>query len=209
MAFVSFLPDPLRRWIGLALFMIGPLAIVFPARSSPALGWTQLSLRDLDGAPLTLTARWYVTVFLSQDCPLSNASIPVLNRLAREFSPKGVAFIAAYVDPDADLLALKAHAAAYSLALPAADDRAQRLAHACGITYTPEVVIYSAAGLKLYQGRIDDRVSPSGAARPKATQEDVRLILSALTAEKAVPFSRAEGFGCALPEIERKHSGNR
>ena len=64
-------------------------------------------MRDLDGRPLNPEARWFVVVFLSRECPVSNVSVPVLNKLAAEFTPGGAAFVGAYVDPDADLAVLR------------------------------------------------------------------------------------------------------
>ena len=60
--------------------------------------WRKLHVRGVDGAPLNPAALWYVVVFLGQECPVSNTSIPVLNKLAAEFTPRGFAFVGAYVD---------------------------------------------------------------------------------------------------------------
>lgn len=165
--------------------------------------WGPLQVRDLRGSPLTPAARWIVVVFLGQECPVSNASIPVLNRLAAEFAPRGFAFIGAYVDPTADLAALRAHAADYSIGFATADDREHRLARAAGATYTPEVAVFSAAGARLYRGRIDDRVGESGAARPAAAHQDLRDVLSALSSGSPGPFPGRTGYGCAIPEAVR------
>jgi len=131
---------------------------------------------------------------------VSNASIPVLNHLAAEFGPQGFTFVGAYVDPTADLAALRSHAADYSLALIAADDRAHRLARLAGATYTPEAVVFTAAGARVYDGRIDDRVGSLGASRPAATHQDLRDVLLALAAGRPGPFKGVTGYGCAIPE---------
>jgi hypothetical protein len=167
---------------------------------APSSWWHGLGLRDLNGAPLDPPARWFVVVFLGQECPVSNLSIPVLNRLADEFSPRGFAFVGAYVDPNAGLGELRSHAAEYAVRFPAADDREHRLVRVAGATYTPEVAVFSAAGVKLYDGRIDDRVGSLGAARPAATRQELREVLIALAAGSAGPFPGKPGYGCAIPE---------
>jgi hypothetical protein len=126
-----------------------------------------------------------VIVFLSPECPVANADVPVLNALAAEFAPRGFSFVGAYADPALSLADLRRHAAGYRLAFPAVDDRARRLVRAAGATFTPEVCVFSRAGALLYRGRIDDRVEDYGAARPSATHEDLREVLAALAAGPA------------------------
>lgn len=161
--------------------------------------WHGLGVRDLQGRPLDPPARWFVVVFIGPECPVSNASIPVLNRLNTEFAPHGVALVGAYVDPTSDLAALRTHAVDYAITFYTADDRAHRLARAAGATYTPEVVVFSADGEKLYQGRIDDRVGALGATRPAAVHHELRDVLAALLAGQSGPFSGHAGYGCAIP----------
>ena len=43
--------------------------------------WRDLDVRGLDGRPLDPAARWFVVIFLSRECPVSNVSVPVLNKL--------------------------------------------------------------------------------------------------------------------------------
>jgi hypothetical protein len=127
----------------------------------------------------------------------------VLNALSTEFSLRGFAFVGAYVDPTADLEALRAHARDYAIGFPTADDRGHRLARAAGASYTPEVAVFSADGARLYLGRIDDRVGESGAARPAATHQELRDVLVALAAGATGPFRGVAGYGCAIPEEVR------
>ncbi len=174
------------------------------AADGAASWWRQLHVCDLRGAPLNPAARWFVVVFLGQECPVSNVSIPVLNRLAAEFAPRGFAFVGAYVDPTADLGTLRAHATDYAVGFPTADDRGHRLVQAAGATYTPEVAVFSAGGAKLYDGRIDDRVGESGAARPAAAHQELRDVLVALASGSPGPFRGIAGYGCAIPEAVSK-----
>jgi len=154
----------------------------------------------LRGAPLDPVARWYVVVFMGQECPVSNESIPVLNGLSAEFSPRGFVFVGAYVDPTADLETLRAHVADYAVAFPTADDRGHRLVKIAGAVYTPQVAVFSDKGVLLYKGRIDDRVGSSGASRPAAVHQDLRDALIAVAAGSTVSIKGSRGFGCAIPE---------
>src|SRR5688572_11968641 len=77
----------------------GDLGAGLSARSLPAFDWWRdLDLRDLDGNPVRLTARWVVLAFLDPECPVANAYLPVLDSLARAFGEKGVQVIGVYTD---------------------------------------------------------------------------------------------------------------
>ena len=195
------MPRFLRRSL---LFAAGLLAGLNGSRARRKRWWSRLAVNDLAGAPLSVPGRWIVLVFISPECPLSNANVPVLNALAAEFVRSGVSFVGVYSDPTLELPALRQHTSEYRLGFATADDREQRVLRATGATYTPEVFVFSAAGVLLYRGRIDDRVADFGPARPVATHEDLRDVLAALVAGKPVPFASRPGFGCAIPEPVKK-----
>jgi hypothetical protein len=185
----------LRRCLLLAVCLLG-----IRAAATETDWWENLALHNLAGARLMPQGRWIVIVFLSPECPVANASIPTLNALAAAYAPRGFDFIGAYADPTLDLAALRRHGTDYRLRFATVDDREQRLVHAAGAKFTPEVFVYSRAGALLYRGRIDDRVEELGAARPKAAHEDLRDVLAALAAGETGPFANHPGFGCAIPE---------
>ncbi|MDI1320544.1 MAG: redoxin domain-containing protein [bacterium] len=162
--------------------------------------WTNQDVRGLEGAPVAVTGRWIVLVFLSPECPLANASVPLLNKLAEEYGPRGFTFVGVYADPTAGRPVLRQHAKDYGLVFSTTDDREHRLVRLTAATYTPEVFVFAADGNRLYRGRIDDRVGDFGAARPTATRQDLREVLAALVSGKSGPFPDRPGFGCAIPE---------
>jgi thiol-disulfide isomerase/thioredoxin len=182
------------------------LAIRCTAADAPReapLWWRQLAVKGLDGLPVKPASGRIVVVFLSSECPVSNAYIPVLNQLAADFSRRGFAFVGAYVDPESGLTELREHAASYSISFATADDRAHRLVRAASATITPEAVVFSEEGVLLYRGRIDDRVGDLGFARPAAAHNDLRDVLEAIASGKPGPFPPKPGFGCFIPERVR------
>ncbi|HEY4249265.1 MAG TPA: redoxin domain-containing protein [Lacunisphaera sp.] len=187
-------------------FVVGMLGFsgVAVAGEITASWWSRLGLHDLNDAPVSAKGRWVVMVFISPECPVANASIPVLNALAAEFAPAGFDFVGVYADPTLELPVLKRHTADYHLGFATVDDRAQRLVHLGGATYTPETLVFSRDGALLYRGRIDDRVTDFGASRPAATHQDLRDVLCALAAGKPVPFASRPGFGCSIPEVAKR-----
>ncbi len=190
-----------RLLLALALaVLVEPFTAGAPAGSTSTSPWQNFDLRDLEGHTLPLPGRWLVVVFLGQECPVSNQALPTLNALAAEFAQQGVTIVGAFVDGTADLPSLRQHVADYRIAFPVVDDRAQRFAHRAGARLTPEAVVYNAAGVKVYSGRVDDRVGTLGAARPAAAHQDLRDVLLALTSGQPGPFPEKLGDGCALPE---------
>jgi hypothetical protein len=181
--------------IGLALLCIGA-----GSPGGAPQWWRNLAVKDLNGADLEPASRRIVVVFISSECPVSNTYIPVLNKLAADFAPRGFAFVGAYVDPESDLPAFREHVKSYGITFAAADDRAHRLVRAASARITPEAAVFSEEGAVLYRGRIDDRVGDLGFARPAATRNDLRDVLEAIAAGKPGPFPSKPGFGCFIPE---------
>jgi thiol-disulfide isomerase/thioredoxin len=167
--------------------------------------WRQLDLHDLNGAPLTLAKRWTVVVFLSPECPIANSYLPKLNGLAAEFGPKGFAFVGDYSDQASDLAVFRDQVRDYGISFLTADDRAQKLVRFASASYTPEVFVFSNDGKTLYHGRIDDRVTGIGSARLKASNENLRDVLTELVAGKPGPFPDVPGFGCTISRPVQLH----
>jgi hypothetical protein len=193
--------SPVKTLIGAAAALVLGFLQPDAAAGDSSGWWGGLHAVDLQGAPLSPAARWYVVVFISPECPVSNASIPVLNALSAEFSHRGFALVGAYADPTAALADLRAHARDFSISFETADDRSQRLAKAAGASYTPEAAVFTATGTLLYLGRIDDRVGESGAARPAAAHQDLHDVLAAIAAGSRGPFKGVRGYGCDIPGV--------
>ncbi len=189
----------MRRW-ATAVLALSLCALAADAPPDAPGWWRRLAVKDLNGAPLKPASPRIVVVFLSTECPVSNTYIPVLNRLAADFSRRGFAFVGAYVDPELDLTALREHARSYAISFATADDRAHHLVNVASAKITPEVAVFSEEGAVLYRGRIDDRVGDLGFARPAATHDDLREVLEAIAAGKPGPFPSRPGFGCFIPE---------
>jgi redoxin len=188
----------IRRWMVIPALALACVAADIPPGVPQ--WWGKLAVKDLDGEMLRPATSRIVVVFLSAECPVSNTYIPVLNKLAADYSPKGFTFVGAYVDPEAELPALREHARAYAIAFATADDRGHRLVGAAAAKITPEVAVFSESGALLYRGRVDDRVGDLGFARPAATHNDLREVLDAIVAGRSGPFPARPGFGCFIPD---------
>jgi len=168
-------------------------------------GTLAFSLKDATGAIHTAAdlTRDKATVFLfvATDCPNSNTYAPILARLYREYSPRGIAFFNVYSDPSETASTIHRHDTDFETPFPALLDPHQTLARETGARSTPEVVILGPAGQQLYRGRVDNRFVDVGKTRYRPTENDLQEALDAILEGKAVPHSVTRTIGCAIPGI--------
>jgi peroxiredoxin len=162
----------------------------------------QFSLSDTAGSTHT-PAEWtgkraVVLLFLTTDCPLCNNYVPELNRIAQEFSARGVAFYGVQGDATLPAADVRRHAKDYAYAFPYLFDPEESLAGYTGATATPEAAVLSSSGQLLYLGRIDNRLEDFGKQRVQVTEFDLRDTLEAILAGKPVPHARTKALGCAI-----------
>lgn len=141
-----------------------------------------------------------VLVFWMQDCPIANAYAPEINRLAKEYTGRGVRWFVVQVDRQLTAEAARRHAHEYELTCPVILDHEQRLVREAGATRTPEVAVYSSDRALLYRGRIDDRYVDFGQRRAEPTTHDLREALEDILAGRAVAKPRTEPIGCDIPK---------
>jgi hypothetical protein len=137
-----------------------------------------------------------VLLFLMTDCPIANKYAPELNRIIKDYRPKGVYFTAVLVDTGLSLDAAKRHAKDYGLDCTIALDPTHSLAKRAGATVSPEAVVVGTNGVIVYRGRIDDRVVEYGKIRPEPKIRDLRVTLDTLLRGKPVKVSRTRAVGC-------------
>lgn len=145
-----------------------------------------------------------VIMFIGNDCPISNAYSPEINRLCREFGPKGVQFLLVYADADLDRNAAQQHAADYGYCCPVILDPEMTLVRWIGATVKPEAAVLSVKGQLLYRGRINDLYPEVGKKRPRPTTHDLRDAIEAVLAGKEVRVPRTRAVGCDIRLPERK-----
>jgi peroxiredoxin len=162
----------------------------------------QFSLPDTAGRVHT-PAEWsgkraVVLFFLTTDCPLCNNYVPELNRIAQEFSARGVAFYGVQGDATVSDADVRRHVQDYAYSFPYLFDPDESLATFTGATTTPEAAVLSSTGELLYLGRIDNRLEDFGKQRVQVTEYDLRAALEAILNGKPAPHARAKALGCAI-----------
>ena len=138
-------------------------------------------------------------VFITNDCPISNAYAPEMNRLVAEYGKEGVAFSLVHVDRTLSNEAAAKHAKEFGFQCRVLMDPKHVLVKRLEATITPEAAVVDAKGTLLYRGRIDDRYADLGKLRPPRTR-DLRDALEAALAGKPVPAPRTAAIGCLIPK---------
>lgn len=192
-------------FLALAAAFLSALGLVVQLGAASLLG--TLELQTADGQridPLAVgTNKAVVVLFISTDCPISNAYAPEVNRIAAEYAPRGVVLRLVYADGDVTPASAKKHLADFSYTMAAVLDPDQKLAARLGAKVTPEVFVVSAAGSTIYRGRIDDLYPALGKRRPQPTERELRAALDAFLAGKPVAKPVTEAVGCYLPPLRK------
>ena len=187
-----------------SLFVIAS-AIAVGARAAgevpapPAIGATieDFTLPDVDNKDHSLKSlagkNGTVLIFISVQCPVSNAYNERMEKLAQDYKAKGINVIGINANVSEDAAAVKAHAAEHNLTFTILKDPGNKIADRLGAAVTPEAYFLDPNNKLLYHGRIDN-------ARNAAQVEtnDLRNALDAALAAKAVEKSEAKAFGCTI-----------
>jgi peroxiredoxin len=163
---------------------------------------------DLDGSirqPLAdPRSRAAVFIFLATHCPISNGSLPELNRLHDAFSDSGIEFYGVIADPQTTRREAAIHRREYGINYPVLFDVDGELQQQLRATHTPQAVVVGREGAIKYSGRIDDRYLQLSRPRLAARRRDLHAALTAILRGEAPELPRTDPVGC---RIEPVHSG--
>ncbi len=199
----------LASWL-LVLFSIAGMAQGARAKNP--------QLRDLDGhalAPFAPSDRVTVVFFVATDCPISNSYAPVIQRVCRDYGPRGVECSLIYEDVDLHPEArhldqqVRDHLKEYGYErIPVVVDRDRAAATYAKASVTPQAYVIDRLGEIRYRGRIDNLYAAFGKTRQQITSHDLHDALDAVLSGKQVPHSETEALGCFItdPALLRKHT---
>lgn len=172
-----------------------PLGSTAPAFSLPdTVSGQTLSLKALQSDKAT------VVMFICNHCPYVKHVQTQLVRLANDYQPKGVSFIAISSNdvsdyPEDSPANMKAVAEREGYPFPYLYDESQDVARAYSAVCTPDIFIYDDEMKLVYRGQLDD--SRPGNDIP-VTGNDVRLALDNLLAGKPVDPNQRPSIGCSI-----------
>jgi len=171
-----------------------------PSVRSPApFQWAYTTLDGLEQVMTPgLETKAVVFEFLSTECPIANRFQPELNRLAVEFSPQGVRFVAIYPNLGETAEGIRQHRADSAFSGEAGRDLRQELVNRWNITVTPEVVVLAADGALIYRGRVNDQYAGLGQGKPAPTRHDLEEALREYLANGLAQGVSTTPVGCRI-----------
>lgn len=169
---------------------------------TPAIGSAapDFRLTTLDGKPFALstTARGQkavVLMFISTQCPYSNAYNAQMKDLASAYASKGVLFVGINSNKTENASKAVSHAKANGHTFPIMKDPDNKVADLYDAQRTPEVFVVDSQGKVQYHGRITaDHEDP-------ASSPDLKNALDALLAGKPIARSETKAFGCTIKRV--------
>lgn len=154
-------------------------------------------LPDLDGKEHSLSSlrgrNGTVLIFISTQCPVSNAYNARMEKLAEDYGARGIAVIGINANATEPVDVVKRHAAEHNLKFTILKDHGNKLADRLGAQVTPEVFLFDANGKLVYHGRIDNSRDES-----QVQSQDLRDAIEAILAGRQVAKTEARAFGCTI-----------
>lgn len=171
-----------------------PLGTKAPDFSLPDTSGKQVSLQDFNGS------KALVVLFMCNHCPYVKHLQGALAQMAKEYRPRGVAFVGIssndvenYPADSPAKMAEEARAAGYIF--PYLYDQSQAVAKAYRAACTPDFYLFDGEQRLAYRGQFDDSRPRNGLA---PTGNDLRAALEALLAGRAVPTDQKPSLGCNI-----------
>ncbi len=154
-------------------------------------------LPDVDGKERSLSSlkgkNGTVLIFISVQCPVSNAYNDRMEKLAQEYKARGINVVGINSNATESVAEVKQHAAEKGFSFPILKDTGNRIADRLGAQVTPEAYFLDEENRLLYRGRIDN--SRNGNA---ITSTDLRDALDAALAGKPISKAEVRAFGCTI-----------
>jgi peroxiredoxin/mono/diheme cytochrome c family protein len=188
------------------LFLLAPIARPDepPAAGKPGKQVTDFTLTDTTGRAWSLDGlkdrKAVVVVFVGTECPISNAYLPRLAELSRDYEPKGVQLLAVNANRQDSPERVAEHARKNALPFPVLKDGGNAVADLLGAERTPEAFVLDPGRVIRYRGRVDDQ-NGVGYQRPRPTRRDLAEALDEVLAGKDVTQSMTPVAGCRIGRV--------
>ncbi len=154
-------------------------------------------LPDMSGQTSALSslkgAKGTVLIFISVQCPVSNAYNERMEKLARDYKARGINVVGINSNATETAQAVKQHAAEKNLTFTILKDTGNKIADRLGARVTPEAYFLDANNKLVYRGRIDNARDASA-----VTSDDLRDALEAALAGRPVVKNEGLAFGCSI-----------
>ncbi len=159
------------------------------------------SLPDTKGKSHSLSefsgSKAIVLMFISTECPVSNAYNDRMVQLVKDYAGKGVTFIGINSNKAESVDDINKHAAEHKFDFTILKDDKNKIADKLEASVTPEVYVINGSLDLLYHGRIDDsrRVN-------EVKTNDLRVALDEILSGKTVSNPKTKAFGCTIKRVD-------
>ncbi|NUM70368.1 MAG: thioredoxin family protein [Ignavibacteriaceae bacterium] len=159
------------------------------------------SLPDINGKTHSLSeysgSKAIVLMFISTECPVSNAYNDRMVQLTKDYKDKGITFIGINSNKAESVADIKQHAADHKFDFTILKDDKNIIADKLDASVTPEVYVLNGSLDLLYHGRIDDsrRVN-------EVKTNDLRSALDEILGGKKVTNPKTKAFGCTIKRVD-------
>jgi peroxiredoxin len=177
--------------------------LAVPAGAAPmALGdkLTPFTLKDQTGKNLNLASlqgkKAVVLIFVSTECPVSNAYNDRMAALAKDYSGQAVAVVGINANKEETVQAIGEHASKHGFSFPVLKDEGNVQADHFGAQVTPEAYVFDSSSVLRYHGRID--VNKAGT---DIKSQDLRKAIDAVIAGQEPPVKETKAFGCTIKRV--------
>ena len=156
------------------------------------------TLKNADGADVPVSwdagdTKATVLVFVSVQCPVSNAYNERLAALAKAYAGKGVQMYGLNANAPEKAADIKDHAARQGWSFPVLLDAGNKVADQLGASVTPEAYVVDRAGVLVYAGRVDDAQNAA-----EVQSRDLAAAVDAVLGGQTVAKSKTAAFGCSI-----------
>ena len=185
----------------LAAILMACAGLLFPQEpGAPGFKLETLKVASLDGSSAMLATQGKITavVFISTQCPVSNAYNERMKALHRDYASRGVNFVFVNANATETGEDVKKHAAEQGFSFKVYKDPGNRLADTLNAQVTPEAFVFDRTGVVVYHGAIDDSQKEAG-----VTTKPLRAALDAVLASKGVPKAEQKAFGCSIKRVKK------
>jgi peroxiredoxin len=154
-------------------------------------------LPDVDGHEHSLASlkgkNGTVIIFLSAQCPVVRAYGERIEKLAEDYSARGVNVIGINSNVTETIDDIKRHTNDNHFSFVVLRDKGNKVADMLDAQHTPETFFLDASNKLVYHGRIDNSINVT-----RVQSNDLRDAIEATLAGKPVVKTEAAAFGCSI-----------
>lgn len=178
------------------------LTLLLSCSDSATIQLTGIKLTDITGKQVSaadyINNRLVVFIFLSPDCPLCINYTQTLNEMHSRFRDSSIEFIAIFPGTYYELSEIKKFKTDYSMEFAIYLDPELSLTQKLNATVTPEAILLSAQGKKIYSGVIDNRVYEIGKKSSVITQNYLEHAITSALKGIAPEPAQTDPIGCYI-----------